>query len=188
MLNFLYQHATRWLVCGWLALCVITLSSGSIAHADATQEYTVKAAIALNFARFTEWPVSILKAGNPTLTLCVMGDNITQEAFLQMDQKKVGDRTLSITYLSRLRNVDDCQLLYISGLDKNTTIQLLNELKHKPILTIGEEHYFAEYNGMVNLITQDGKIDIQVNLDATKQAGLMISSRVLNLATIVKSK
>ncbi|MCX7087819.1 MAG: YfiR family protein [Methylococcales bacterium] len=163
------------------------LSSRAV-FADATQEYTVKAAMALNLARFTDWPDSALKADDSVINLCVLGDNVVQDAFLQMDQKKVGHRTLSVIYLSRLRNVDDCQVLYISGLEKNIIIQLLSEIKHKPILTIGEERTVVDYDGMVNLDTLSGKINIQINLDATKQAGLTISARVLKIATLVKSK
>ncbi|MEQ1637124.1 MAG: YfiR family protein [Methylococcales bacterium] len=171
----------------WLLFAVAaTLAVGRSAFADTTQEYTVKAAMALNFARFTEWPERALKADAPLLNLCVLGDNVVQYAFLQMDQKKVGNRLLHIIYLSRPRNLDECQILFISGLDKNTTIQLLAEIKQQPILTIGEEDYVVDYNGMVNLNVQDGKIDIQVNLGATKQAGLTISARVLKIATIVK--
>lgn len=175
-------------VCGLLLCLATTLTSCRSAFADSTQEYTVKAAITLNFARFTEWPESALKPESPQLNLCVLGDNVVQEAFLQMDQKQVGKRSLHVIYLSRPRNLEECQMLYISGLDKNTIIQLLAEIKKQPILTIGEETTVVDYNGMVNLDTQAGKIDIQVNLDATKQAGLSVSSRVLKLATIVKSK
>lgn len=176
-------------VCWLLMLLLASVTvGGRSALADASQEYTVKAAIALNFARFTEWPASALKPEASQLNLCVLGDNIVQEAFQEMEQKKVGERTLHVIYLSRLRNLQGCHILYISGLDKNTTIQLLTEIKKYPILTIGEESMVVDSNGMVNLDMQEGKIDIQVNLDATKQAGLMISSRVLKLATIVKSK
>jgi YfiR/HmsC-like len=168
-----------------LALLITKVST---LQADTNQEYTVKAALTLNFARFTEWPASALKPGDAQLNLCVLGDNVVQEAFLAIDQKKVGDHSLHIIYLSRLRNLQDCHALYISGLDKNTTIQLLAEIKAKPILTIGEDSTVVDYNGMVNLGIQEGKIDIQVNLDATRNAGLMVSSRVLKLATIVKSK
>ncbi|MFI3137592.1 MAG: YfiR family protein [Methylococcaceae bacterium] len=168
-------------------MAIILLGSRA-AFADATQEYTVKAAMALNLARFTDWPDSALIANNSVINLCVLGDNVVQDAFLQMDQKKVGHRTLNVIYLSRLRNVDDCQVLYISGLEKNIIIQLLSEIKHKPILTIGEERTVVDYDGMVNLDTLSGKINIQINLDATKQAGLTISARVLKIATLVKSK
>ncbi|NOT83872.1 MAG: YfiR family protein [Methylococcaceae bacterium] len=182
-LNTIFGVVSRLLLYGAIMLCVC----GS-AFADATQEYTVKAAIALNFARFTEWPESALKLNAQEITLCVLGDNVAEEAFLQMDGKKVGNRSLYVIYLSRPRNLEQCQLLYVSGLDKNTTIQLLTEIKNQPILTIGEQRYFTDYHGMINLDMQNGKVDIQINLEATKQAGLAVSSRVLKIATIVKSR
>jgi hypothetical protein len=183
----MYQRSPLFFFGCWLLILLLaSMISSRSALADASQEYTVKAAITLNFARFTEWPT--LKSEAPQLNLCVLGDNIVQEAFMEMDEKKVGNHTLHVIYLSRPRNLQECHILYISGLDKNTTIQLLAEIKKQPILTIGEESTVVDYNGMVNLDMQEEKIDIQVNLDASKKAGLMISSRVLKLATIVKSK
>jgi len=158
------------------------------AHADSAQEYTVKAAITLNFARFTEWPESALGKDQTKIKLCVLGDNIVQQAFSEIDKKQVGNRNLEVINLSRLRNLEECKMLYVSALDKNKTIQLLTEIAASHILSIGEQDYFVDYGGMVNLAMLDGKINIQVNVDASKQAGLTISSRVLKLATIYKPK
>lgn len=158
------------------------------AFADITDEYTVKAAMTLNVARFTEWPAAILSPDKPYLNLCVLGDNVVQDAFLQMDAKKVSTRSLRVIYLTRLRNVQDCHVLFVSGLDKNMIIQLLAEIKQQPILTVGEQDYFNEYGGMVNLATEAGRVIIQVNLEALKQVNLSISARLLKLATITNPR
>ncbi|MEQ1529036.1 MAG: YfiR family protein [Methylococcales bacterium] len=172
-----------------LALCLLSSSLLITSTlADSVQEYNVKAAITLNFARFTEWPESALKKDSPKITLCVLGDNVVQQAFTEIDNKQVGNRTLTVSYLSRLRNLEECHMLYVSGLDKNKTIQLLTEINNQHILSIGEQEYFVDYGGIINLAMINGKINIQINIDAAKQAGLTISSRVLKLATIVKPK
>jgi hypothetical protein len=156
--------------------------------ADIAQEYNVKAAISLNFARFTEWPEAALKKDSPSINLCVLGDNVVEQAFTELNNKQVGGRLLNVSYLTRLRSLENCQVVFVSGLDKNKIIQLLAEINKKPILSIGEQDYFIDYGGLVNLEMADGKINIQVNVDAAKQTGLNISSRVLKLAKIVKPK
>jgi len=40
---------------------------------------------------------------------------------------------------------------------------------------------------MVNFFSQDGKIRFEVNLEATRQGGLKISSKLLSLARITDS-
>lgn len=172
----------------WPLTCLVGAGFMPPASADNAQEYNVKAAISLNFARFTEWPDSALKKDSPSITLCVLGDNVVQQAFTEINQKQVGNRSLNVVYLSRLRNLGECHMLYVSGLDKSTTIQLLTEISSQHILSIGEQDYFTDYGGMINLVMTDGKINIQVNVDASKKAGLTISARVLKLATIVKPK
>jgi hypothetical protein len=156
------------------------------AAADSAQDSSVKAALALNFARFTEWPTSALKKDDSTIQLCVIGDNVTQQAFVEIDRKQVGTRWLKVVHMPRIKNIEQCHLLYISALDRNTTIQLLLESNRLPILLIGEdEQHFLEDGGMVVLSLVEGKVSLQINLKVVKLAGLQISSRVLKLATIV---
>lgn len=152
-----------------------------IARADAAQEYVVKSALALNFARFTEWPATT----SATVNLCVLGDQLMQQAFLSVDKKTVGNRTLSVIKLSEGNDLNSCQLLYISSQHSNTIKQLRNETVTRHILTIGEDGDFLENGGMINLETVENKINIQVNLGLVQQAKLQISARVLKLVNIV---
>lgn len=155
------------------------------AVADATESSAVTAALALNFARFTEWPAQALGANDTTVKLCVIGDNVIQQAFDKIDQKQVGTRTLQVVHLTRIKNLEQCHLLYISGGDRGTTIQLLSEIQKQHTLTIGEDRHFLQDGGMVLLNFVEGKVNIEIQLSVVKQAGLQINSRVLKLATIV---
>lgn len=154
--------------------------------AEVPENTTVTAALVLNFARFTEWPGSVFENGETHVRLCVLGDNVTQEAFSQIDNKQVGTRILSVIHLARIKNLEQCHILYVSALERGTAIQLLSELRRNPILTIGsEEKHFLEDGGMVLLKLVEGKMNIEINLKAVNNSGLKISSRVLQLATIV---
>ncbi len=156
------------------------------AFADSAQDSTVIAALAVNLARFTEWPSESLKTSDTTIQLCTLGDNVIQQAFAEVDNKQVGTRSLKVINLSRLTSIENCHVLYISRLDRNTTAQLLAEVAKRPILTIGgDNRYFLKDGGMVALTIVGSNVSLQINLGAVKQAGLQISSRVLKLATIV---
>lgn len=183
MLNFVIY---RLKISSFLLVLGITLVFSHSAAADSAQDSTVMAALALNFARFTEWPASTLKESDPTLQLCVLGDNVVQQAFTEVDKKQVGDRVLLVINMSRITNFDRCHLLYVGSLDRSTTIQLLREINKQHILTIGAgDEDFLRDGGMVNLEIDEGKVNIQINLTAVQQAGLIISSIALKLATIV---
>lgn len=174
---------------GFLLLFTATvIGTCRTAAADFAKEFVVKAAISLNLARFTEWPESVLPAGSNFLNLCVLGDEAVQQAFAQVEKKASGKRLIHVIAVSQSSKLGSCNMIYLSGLDRIGTIKLLADIAGKPILSIGERNDFLELGGLINLEMKEGKINIQVNLDAVNRSGIKISSRVLSLATIINVK
>lgn len=153
--------------------------------AQSLEEQTVLAALALNIVRFTTWPAE--SSMQQTIEFCVVGDNVVQQSFTGIDGKTVGNRTLHVTNLTRLRNFEQCNVLYISGLKQNILLQVFVEIKNRPLLTIGESYDFAAQGGMVGLENVNGKIDLNVNLSVMHASNLNISARLLKLANIIGS-
>ena len=84
-----------------------------------------------------------------------------------------------------LKDLKDCNILFVSSSEKEHIPDLFNMVKWLPILTIGETPGFATRGGIINLTLQDNKVRFEVNIEAAKQANLNISSRLLALARIV---
>lgn len=147
------------------------------------EESDVIAALTLHIIRFTSWPNSDF-LHQKTLALCVIGDNITQQSFSGINHKNINQKTISVLNLSRLRNIKNCQVIYISTLKKSVLLQIFIETKSHPVLTIGDGDDFVKYGGMVGLGRVNGKIVLRVNLSAVHQANLTISARLLKLANI----
>ena len=156
----------------------------STASAEFYQEYTIRSGLTANLAIFTSWPTVLSKNNNPTINLCLVGTPALEEAFSNLNGKPIAEKQIQVRYLARLNNISDCQILYISDMDKNKLILLLNDIQNQPILTIGEDDFFIQNGGMVQLKYVDGKISIVVNLPAVKRAKLSLSARVLKLATV----
>ncbi len=161
------------------------LSSITTSYARPFEKQTVQAMLTLNIAKFTSWPEETFTNTESSLNVCVFGDNIIQESFAKLDNKVVHKRNIKITRLSRLRNIQQCQILYISKLERNRLFSLLAEIKNKPILTIGENIDFLKAGGIVGLESKQGKIQLNINLARLKQTELVISSRLLKLAKII---
>ncbi|MFW5443712.1 MAG: YfiR family protein [Methylococcaceae bacterium] len=169
-----------------LAFCaLIFFSHINQARSRSVEKQAVLAALTLNIARFTSWPESDLNNIESALNLCVIGDNIVQRSFNNIDNKVVNRKTIHIINLSRLRNLQQCHLLYISELERNKLAPLLAELEGQSILTIGDNKGFLQAGGMVGLEMINGKIQLHISLSNIKQSGLVISSRLLKLANIV---
>jgi len=148
----------------------------------AIEEENLVAALSLNIVRFTTWP----EPNSGTFNLCVYGDNVTKEAFNSLEAKPLGSRNIHVVILDRLIGLERCQALYINDIKPNLLSQVFNELKNKPILTLGYTESFAENGGMIGLRKVNGKLTIDINLRVTNEAGILISSRLLSLANIVE--
>ena len=166
----------------WL---IIGIGPAARLPAQALDEYSVKAALVLNFARFTEWPSEVFAAPTDTVDVCVIGDEVVEAAFTSIDDESVGERRVRLMRLDTLRNLDNCQVLFVGGTDRSELPRIFTATEGRPVLTIGEMAGFAEAGGLVSFDTVRGKIRFSVNLEATRRAGLRLSSRLLKLAVIV---
>lgn len=146
------------------------------------EEENLVAALSLNIVRFTTWPESPSSSFN----LCVYGDNVTKEAFSSLEAKPLGSRNIHVLTLDRLIDLDRCQAIYIHEMRQNLLSQVFNDLKRRPILSLGSTEGFAENGGMIGLRKVNGKLAIDINLRVTNEAGIVISSRLLSLANIVE--
>ncbi len=142
------------------------------------------AALTLNFARFTQWPEDAA-TDSSALNVCLVGDNVLLQSFDSIDGKNVGNRSIKIVNSERLRNLNQCQILFIGELPNNVLLQVFLDTKNHPVLTMGEDEDFVESGGMVAMVNVDGKIQLHVNLAAVKASRLNISSNLLRLAKIV---
>jgi len=161
----------------------LLLNTRSPIPAQTLEEQTVLAALALNIVRFTTWPPD--SQTGDFIDFCVIGDNVIQQSFASIDHKPVGNKTLQVVNLSRLRNFEQCHVLYVSDLKQNVLLQIFVEVKNHPILTIGESNDFAVQGGMVGLENINGKITLNVNIPVMRESNLNISARLLKLAKII---
>jgi len=153
-------------------------------YAQPAEKHAVLAVLTLNLARFTDWPEAVFDNASPVLHMCVIGNNVVQQSFAKIDNKHINNKSVHIINLSRLRNLSQCHLIYISELEHKTQIQVLLELKNMPILTVGENMQFIKDGGMIAIEKVAGKMQLNINLSIIKQSGLVVSSRILKLAKI----
>lgn len=163
----------------------LLLNAQLVSSAQSLEEQTVLAALSLNIVRFTNWPPVVQSQSKTTIDFCVVGDNVVQQSFASIDNKAIGDKTLRVSNLTRLRNFEQCNVLYVSEIKENTLLQVFVELKKRPILTIGEGYDFAAQGGMIGLENVNEKITLHVNLPVVHESKLNISARLLKLAKVI---
>ncbi|MCP4114130.1 MAG: YfiR family protein [Desulfobacteraceae bacterium] len=160
--------------------------SSSVVHGETGDEYAVKAAFVLNFARFFQWPGNAFTTPTEPYDLCVMGNQSIVDAFRTIHGKRIGDRTIQVRRGTDPDQVGTPHLLFISsGIDPPTLFKLLGKAKACHVLTIGEVPHFAEFGGVINFLNRQGRLQFEISRRIADMQGLTPSSRLLKLAIIV---
>ncbi len=153
---------------------------------EPTQEYQLKLAFMVNFARFITWPEEAF-AAEQQLTLCVLGKNPFGTGLSGLEGKKVGERTLKVQHLETLGNDQQCHLLFVSQPEAAEPCRsLLQALSRKPVVTVSDSPGFAAAGGAIEFVLKDDKLSFIINNSAMKDRGIQASSSLLNLAASVR--
>jgi hypothetical protein len=78
----------------------------------------------------------------------------------------------------------ECQILFIGSDAARKTAEIVKQLKCASVLTVGESEQFMNEGGMINLARRERRIVLEVNLEATRQTELKISSKLMALAAV----
>ena len=149
------------------------------------REYRIKAAFLYNFAKFVEWPSEAFDDEDSTLILGVFGDDPFGAALQSLRGKTVRGRRLIIKRFDSLLDLDQCHILFITSSAPQQQQKALESLQGSNVLTVGEMQRFAQMGGIINFVIRKNKLRFEINLDAGKRAGLVISSQLLKLADSV---
>lgn len=171
-----------------LALLLLLSTGGlcSFAKTQITKEYQIKAVFLFNFAQFVQWPSASFTRADEPFRICVLGDD-PFNAFLDetVRGEKVNGHPLVIQRCARVEDAQGCQILYVSRSEAKRMEGILNGLKGKNVLTVGDAEGFVKSGGVVRFVMKGNKVHFRISLAAAKQADLTISSKVLRLAEIV---
>jgi hypothetical protein len=148
----------------------------------------VKAAFLYNFANFAEWPVDSLSPGQQ-LSLCVVDDNALAAALSQtVKGRAIKGHDLMVEVIKADGGIRSCHLLYASGYDTARTRQLTQALKGAAVLTVSDGNKFAESGGIAQLVVENDRMHFAINAAAAERARIHLSSKLLNLARMVKDE
>lgn len=76
-------------------------------------------------------------------------------------------------------------VVFICSSEEDQLPQILQRLKGKPVLTVGDTPGFTERGVMVGLIMRDDRLTLEVNIKSLREAGLELSPHVLQRARLV---
>ncbi len=176
--------------CGVLLLALFAALAGpASARAESAmqREYEIKAAYLYNFINYIDWPENAFPAPGGTITVGIVGQSPFGAALAVLNGKQVKGRTVALKQITDIKELDECQIVFINSSEKARLPGLLEKLKDSRVLTVSEIDGFAQQGGIINFISEHNKVRFEINPDAARRLGLNISSELLKLAKVVKS-
>ncbi len=166
-------------------LCIFGLYSNAYAN---NTEYKIKAAYLYQFTKFTQWPAHLFTSKETPIKICILGRNPFGTLLENFTRKTSQQRTLTINYLSSLKNLSDCHVIFISKSEEKRLVQIIRKVEHSPILTVSDIDNFVQRGGIIGFVPEHKKVKITINVRASRTAGAKLSSKLLEVAILVQNR
>lgn len=184
-----FRRHVRWsrllviLGCFWLLLSV------RAEIAEEGREYRVKAGFLFNFAKYIEWPASVLPLTNSEIRIGVLAEDPAAPILQEVLKGKVANgRPIKVMLLKSLGELPDCHIFFLSRAERARVDEVLTRARGTTTVTVGEVDQFAHRGGIVNFIRQNDAFRFEVNLVGAERAGLKVSAYLAGMATVVKPR
>jgi hypothetical protein len=168
-------------------LCLLASIASFGAEGAPPLEFQVKAAFLYNFARFIEWPREAFRDADAGFVICVVDDEEFADTLeLAVQGKTVDGRAFRIRRNPPMDQADLCQMLYLGAAGTSRIASYLEAVRAAHVLTVGDSLGFIRRGGVINFFIRDNRVRFEVNPGAASRAGLRISSKLLQLASVMR--
>ena len=168
-----------------ILLCVMLgLSMSPLSHGAKQDEYQVKAAFILNFAKLTEWPTDA-PGDRDSFPIAILGKAPSDSFTATLKSLTVHGSKIIVKRIDSVDEAKNARLVFIAASERHRLPALLKELRHRNILTVSDMSSFCENGGMIGLLTIQSKVAFEINLGAVHKTRLSISSQLLKLAKTI---
>jgi len=168
-----------------MRLCLLLLLINPV-HAESTSIPEVRALYLYNFAMFIRWPDKAFPTRNSPIRYCVLGGRALRRTLARLlENEKVKGHPLVLEPPETPIDASHCHLLYVDDTLTDDEDQLITALENQPVLTVGASRSFPHNGGMIALVRKGRRIRPLVNMKAVEQSGIRISSKLLQLSTLL---
>lgn len=176
------------LVIACASICGLSIFSGlftaSIASAE-VGEYTLKAVYIWRLPSFIEWP-NEKEGGNASkpFVISVIGANPFGAKLDELASKRtIHGKKVTVRHLSEVEGIEGSHILFIGRLKEKEMARVLSFTRDRPILTIADRIGASEKGVILNFQIIKSKLHFEINETAAHRSGLVVSSRILRIAS-----
>jgi hypothetical protein len=172
------------LLSAWLILVLYLLPGPDLAVGEGfvtENPYKVEAAFLRNFAHYVTWPADAFANARSPWRIGILGrdpfGDILEKTFKGRTEQ---GRTFEIFRAETLDKLPPCQIIFVAYKDAARRRAALAELKHRPVLTVGDAPGFLREGGIIRFQVGD-YMEMSVNLDQARSASLKIQTKMLEV-------
>lgn len=163
-------------------LFILIFSGSSRAQEQDSKAYTL---FIYNFMKYVEWPEGAVKQD---FVMGVSGDSpILTEVQNLAKAKKVKGKTILVKKIATPDEALECNMVFICSRKSLGLKPVLEKVKGKPILIVGETEGLADKGAALSfVILDDDNLKFDINKKALEAQSLKISTQLVNLGIVVK--
>jgi len=167
--------------------CAIALMTMPANALEATAP-AIKAAFLYKFGFFVEWPKAAFTSSDSPINLCIVGNDPFGTLLDDIVKgQKIGHRALALRRMNSIARDSGCHIVYISNGANSHSAQMLAALRGSDVLTVTDTSGGGDV-GIINFVIKDHRVRFDIDDAAAAAGGLVISSRLLNVALDVKPR
>ncbi len=145
--------------------------------------YRVKAAFLRNFAHYVTWPDEAFSGSDSPWCIGILGRDpfgeILEKTF---EGRSEQGRAFEIFRADTPDELPPCQIIFIAYRDAAQRHSVLDKLKNRPVLTVGDAPEFLREGGVIGFKVVD-RVSMGINLDQARAAALKIQTRMLEVSS-----
>ncbi len=170
-----------------LALCMSVIGV-SPAHAATFEESQIKAAFLFHFFHFIKWPGPPTEDISKPFIFCALHEGPVENELKELLlASQAHHSTTLFGLIADPSDTSACDYLFISSADKHLIPEAIKSTDGKAILTVSDSEGFAHQGGMIELVRRENRIHVLINLQNVTEHRLKVSSKLLQLATIISA-
>lgn len=173
-----------------LALAFVLVRLGGTAIAgDAPTVADVKATFIVRFIQFVEWPAAAFRSPDDPIVIASLGDGpLVANVEKTIAGERVNGRALRFQHVTSLDDARRAHVVLVGRSEEGHLPEIVSGLRGAPVLSISDIERFARAGGTIAFFAENGRIRFDINQKEAEHAGLVVNSRLLNLARIVTTE
>ena len=151
-------------------------------------ENSLKAAFLYKFASYVTWPESAFPAPDTPITIAVMGaDAVVENLRSMVLGRSAQGRPIAVRRVTPGESLADVHIVFVGQSLKNNFGRIAQTTGTLPILFVTDFEVTGTSGSAIHFVRTGDRLRFEIHLEYAEQRGLLLSSRLLDVALRVET-